>query len=133
MVLNKTITAYFSALCISPVFYCSDLQAHSWEAPREEAQQRNPLESDTASINIGKEIFLQNCSECHGNNAEGLKSAQTGLAKDTGNLPKRLKSHSDGDFFWKIKNGKGDMPSFRNELTEEQIWQVIIYISNIDK
>ena len=121
------------SLAFIPVFYCSDLQAHSWEAPVEAARQKNPLESDTLSINTGEEIFIQYCSECHGNNAEGLKSGKTGLAKDTGNLPKRLKSHSDGDFFWKIKNGKGDMPSFKNELTEKQIWHIINYIKNIDK
>ena len=36
--------------------------------------------------------------------------------------------HPDGDFFWKIQEGRGDMPSFNDDLSEEQIWEIINYI-----
>ena len=105
--------------------------AHSWEAPKEEAQRKNPTPFTLTSINSGKAIFTELCSHCHGDNAEGLKAETTGLENNTGNLYKRLTSHSDGDFFWKIQKGKGEMPSFSNELTENQVWDIINYIRNI--
>jgi mono/diheme cytochrome c family protein len=107
--------------------------AHSWEAPKAEAQLKNPTPFTAESINDGKAMFKELCSHCHGDNAEGLKPEETGLEKNTGNLHKRLKSHSDGDFFWKIQNGKDEMPSFSKELTENQIWDIINYIRSTGK
>ncbi len=51
-----------------------------------------------------------------------------GLEKSPPNLKERIKMHPDGDFFWKIQEGRGDMPSFNEDLTEEQIWEVINFI-----
>lgn len=105
--------------------------AHSWEAPKSEAQLRNPTPLTPTSTNKGKAAYLELCLPCHGENAEGLKSEETGLGKITGNLYKRLATHSDGDFFWKIQNGKGEMPSFSKALTEDKIWDIINYIKSI--
>ncbi|MBT8353725.1 MAG: cytochrome c [Desulfofustis sp.] len=58
---------------------------------------------------------------CHGERGDGLRSNETGPQMDSPNLEKCLLTHTDGDFFWKIQNGRGDMPSFRNELSEEEI------------
>lgn len=107
------------------------IYAHSWEAPNKDAQRKNPTPFTPTSINNGKTLFTELCSHCHGDNAEGLTAEKTGLEKNTGNLYKRLTSHSGGDFFWKIKKGKGEMPSFSNELTENQIWDIINYIRSI--
>ena len=85
-------------------------------------------------VEISLKTFVQTvmCSDCHGENAEGLKSKDTGLKKNTGNLKKLLKDHSDGDFFWKIQNGKGEMPSFVNDLKEIQIWHIINHIKSLN-
>lgn len=47
---------------------------------------------------------------------------------ETPNLKQRLKTHSDGDFFWKINEGRGQMPSFKDELSDEEKWYIINYI-----
>jgi mono/diheme cytochrome c family protein len=125
----STLTVFISFIF---VLTCSGILAHSWEAPKIEAQRKNPMLLNSGSISSGKVTFTELCSTCHGDNAEGLKSEETGLEKNTGNLKKRLKGHSDGDFFWKIQNGKGEMASFSKELTETQIWNVINYIKSID-
>jgi mono/diheme cytochrome c family protein len=126
---TSTFTVSISLLL---VLTCSDIHAHSWEAPQIEAQEKNPIPLNAGSIKSGKVIFTELCSTCHGDNAEGLKSEESGLEKNTENLRKRLKGHSDGDFFWKIQNGKGERPSFSKELAEMQIWNVINYIKSID-
>ena len=41
--------------------------------------------------------------------------------------------HTDGDFFWKIQNGKGEMPSFKEDLSGNDIWNVINYIKSSEK
>jgi len=33
--------------------------------------------------------------------------------------------HPDGDFAWKIAQGRGPMPSWKATLTESRIWDVV--------
>lgn len=102
--------------------------AHEWMAPEDEGKRPNPVASDMKSLERGKIIYLENCAACHGEKIDGLKAAETELDTDSPNLKKRLLTHTDGDFFWKIQNGRGDMPSFKEDFTEEQTWDVINYI-----
>ncbi len=102
--------------------------AHEWMAPKEEGKRPNPTVSDTNSIKRGKIIYLDNCAACHGEKIEGMKAEDAGLETDSPDLKQRLLSHTDGDFFWKIRNGRGDMPSFQDELSDNEIWNVINYI-----
>ncbi len=106
------------------------IMAHEWMAPEDEGKRPNPVASDMKSLERGKIIYLEHCAACHGEKIDGLKADETGLDTDSPNLKKRLLTHTDGDFFWKIQNGRGDMPSFREDLTEEQTWDVINYIRN---
>ncbi|WP_163337759.1 cytochrome c [Desulfopila sp. IMCC35008] len=74
--------------------------AHSWMAPEIEAQKSNPIPISTESVQQGQALFAELCGSCHGTNAAGMSKEETGLNKDTPNLPTRLKTHTDGDFHW---------------------------------
>jgi len=39
--------------------------------------------------------------------------------------------HSDEDFAWKIVNGRGPMPSYKDTLTENQIWDLTNFIQSL--
>jgi mono/diheme cytochrome c family protein len=104
------------------------VMAHSWMAPKEAAEIKNPIVLDAESARKGKEAYLDLCAACHGDNLEGLKAEEAGLDIDTPNLKQRLKTHTDGDFFWKINEGRGEMPSFKDELSDDEKWQIIYYI-----
>ena len=52
---------------------------------------------------------------------------------ENGRLVKRLINHTEGDFFWKIQNGKGKMPSFKEDLLEKQIWNIVNFIKGLSK
>ena len=104
------------------------VMAHSWMAPKEAAEIKNPIVLDVESARKGKEAYLDFCAACHGDNLEGLKAEEAGLDIDTPNLKQRLKTHTDGDFFWKINEGRGEMPSFKDELSDDEKWQIIYYI-----
>ena len=110
------------------VLAASDLAAHGWMAPKEAAEMKNPIASDMESVRLGKEGYLNNCAACHGNNIEGMNADETGLDVDAPNLKQRLKTHTDGDFFWKINEGRGDMPSFKDEISDEEKWHILNYI-----
>lgn len=107
--------------------------AHNWMAPEDAAKRKNPLPITNESVTKGQSLFTEFCASCHGINASGISSTETGLSVDTPNLPNRLKTHTDGDFHWKILNGKGDMPSFKEELSEKETWDIVNYIRSLIK
>ncbi len=114
------------------LFFFSNSSAHQWIAPQKASKMKNPISYSETSVEQGKVIYSKNCVKCHGVNAGGLSPKLTGLKKWTSNLILGLKNHTDGDFFWKIQNGKGAMPSFRNELSDEDIWNLINFIKSLD-
>ncbi len=125
--MGRLIKITFSIICLTATVLFSEVKAtaHEWMAPREMAEIENPLPATPEIIKQGKGIYQQECSYCHGENLAGLSGEITGLTKPTPNLKERLKTHSDGDFFWKIQNGKGDMPSFKDDLNDEEIWSIL--------
>jgi mono/diheme cytochrome c family protein len=68
---------------------------------------------------------------CHGENAEGNGPAATVLTPKPANLKKMSGTHSDGEFAWKIENGRGPMPAWKNILSENQIWDIVNYIQSL--
>jgi mono/diheme cytochrome c family protein len=134
--LNMNSSKTLSVLGVMSVlffFLQSQSFAHSWMAPENEAKKKNPIPISDESTKNGHALFMDLCSSCHGLGAVGLSKEKTGLIKDTPNLSNRLKTHSDGDFHWKILNGKTDMPSFKDELSEKEVWDVINYIKILIK
>ena len=102
--------------------------AHEWMAPKKFAETKNPIALDDKSFERGKKVYSQNCASCHGTDKKGMSAEETGLGVSPPNLKKRIATHSDGDFFWKIQQGRNDMPALNNDLTKQQIWDVINYI-----
>lgn len=104
------------------------VMAHEWMAPATEGNRVNPVTLDDDSTARGRNVYVNNCAVCHGDNIEGMKSEESSLEMDTPDLKKRLLTHTDGDFFWKIMNGRGEMPSFGDDLSETEVWDVINYL-----
>ena len=105
--------------------------AHGWKAPSDAAQIPNPIEYSKKSIRSGEEIYGGSCAGCHGASGKGDGPLAKKLNPKPPNLLKRLKNHSEGDFFWKIANGRSLMPGFKEQLSDKQIWEVITYIKSL--
>lgn len=102
--------------------------AHGWMAPADEGKRVNPVQLDNDSMARGRIVYVNNCAVCHGETIEGTDPKESGLELATPDLKKRLLTHTDGDFFWKIMNGRGEMPSFNDQLSDTEVWDVINYI-----
>jgi cytochrome c oxidase cbb3-type subunit 2 len=100
--------------------------------------EKNPFAGDAKAITLGKKLYRENCSACHGEDGKG--GIGPSLADDVffgvkGDLP-------DDDYFEVINNGiepgmveegrtaKENMPSFKS-LGRDNIWAVVAYIRNI--
>ena len=93
--------------------------------PTRDHDKTNPYHEQPDAIAAGRRVFLDRCSHCHGENAEGTKKRPS-LKSDRVQL-----QASEGDLHWLLVNGnmaKG-MPSWA-KLPDQQIWQVITYLKS---
>jgi mono/diheme cytochrome c family protein len=107
------------------------LLAHGWKVPPEAADRPNPAAGDPDSPARGEKLFEQYCALCHGQLGGGDGALAKNLKTQPTNLAQRAGHHPDGDFAWKIANGRGDMPSFKKQLTENQIWDLVNFIQKL--
>ena len=106
----------------------------------EARQWKNPLDATPENIEQGKALFLGKafCATCHGRDGRGLGDIP-GLR---GKLPRNFTdqawqaARADGELFWILKNGSPgtDMAPFVPlVLTEEEAWQVLLYVRSFGK
>jgi mono/diheme cytochrome c family protein len=102
-----------------------------WMAPEEAAKRPNPVMANNASRARGKKLFAANCASCHGAGARGDGPAGAALNPRPADLMAMAGRHPDGDFAWKIANGRGPMPAWNGQLSEKNIWDLVNFIQSL--
>ena len=102
-----------------------------WTAPPEASKRVSPIPSDDKSINRGKRLFQTHCSICHGPQGKATGPAAARLNTKPPNLVKMAGHHTDGDIAWKIENGRGSMPAWKDRLKEIEIWDLTNFIQTL--
>jgi mono/diheme cytochrome c family protein len=95
-----------------------------WILPPDADDKKNPLTIDPKVLAIGKSVFKDKCSRCHG--PGGLGDGPDGdpdAAEMNLTNPKRAEQNSDGIVFYKVWNGrrKPKMPAFRKNSREQVV------------
>lgn len=105
-----------------------------WIAPAYADTLVSPYLIEPLTLPQGQEIYTVYCASCHGHqgNADGpaIKDLKV---KPLRFQDKKVSSQTNGAIFWKIREGRGEMPSFKDRLSEEQKWQMVEYIRDISK
>jgi mono/diheme cytochrome c family protein len=78
---------------------------------------------------------VEKCTICHGLKGDGRGEMGTTLDPHPSDFTDRhmMKEMTDGEIFWKITTGKGPMPSYQKELTENERWDLVNYIRSFAK
>ena len=101
---------------------------------------KNPIKPDLENIMAGKKLFDRDarplaCRNCHGENGDGRGPMSFGLTPPPRNFTcaRTIDGVPDGQLFWIIRNGSRGtgMPAFKNHLSEDQIWKLILYIRQL--
>ncbi len=97
---------------------------------------RTPVTPDESSLQQGGELFLENCSVCHGEKGDGKGPASKAMKVPPANFleKKHSKIYGPGEKYWLIGNGTGKtgMPAFTH-LTPAQRWHLVNYIFLLQK
>lgn len=105
---------------------------------REAPKGPNPVALSEQSLLDGVHLYAQNCAVCHGSSkgaaspspiAKGLYQKPPQLATDG------VEDDPEGYSFWKIEHGirLTGMPSFRQTLSDQQIWTLALFLKHMDK
>lgn len=107
------------------------ISAQAWTVPDELKGEAATFKFTPEIAKKGAEIYTKNCQSCHG------IPTQANWAKiqpEPGDpATEKFSQNSDGELFYKITNGRGPMPQFRNILPEEDRWSVIAYLRSFHK
>ncbi|HEX6724732.1 MAG TPA: c-type cytochrome [Gaiella sp.] len=75
-------------------------------------------EATTGNAVAGQQVFAENCSGCHGLSGHGANGGPTLVGK------------TDRDaVLAQVQDGGGGMPAFKGSLTEQQIQDVVSYVT----
>ena len=114
--------------------YSAYSQTTDWIAPSESTNLVNPLKGDAKALSKGKKIYYQICANCHGRTGIGDGPGGANFdPKPANHTSAEVQNQSDGELYWKIKNGRDEMPTYNELLSKTQRWQVIEYIRFLNK
>jgi mono/diheme cytochrome c family protein len=117
-----------AAISISVIY--AIYQNRQWKIPEEAKLRRNPLESTPQALAAARAIYLDKCVQCHGETGKGDGPDAAMYYPSPASLidSKRMSGVTDGELFYEISEGRKPMPAFKKRLTEEQRWQLVLFV-----
>ncbi len=135
MVSRSILVVLWGTLAVSFALLALNAALAGEPIPSEYAGKTIPARwrNDPKVIEAGKAIYEGkmssevNCVMCHGSDGKPTKMGRG--APDFSDTAEQAQD-SDALWFWRISEGKPGtkMPSYKNRLTDEQRWQLIVYI-----
>ena len=133
-------TTFRSASSVSSAVACFFLfaalvcaQGQGWTIPEGAATENNPLASTPQVLKKGEALYHSFCAACHGRT--GLGDGPDVDRNDRANRPANLtlSRNPEGVVFYKIWNGRRapKMPAFKSQLTRNDTWAVVAYVTSL--
>ena len=102
--------------------------------PAEAAHMVNPIKPTPESQAHAKKMYGYDCAMCHGATGNGkgdipdLKPSPRDYTD-----PAALKDLSDGEIFYILKNGKGQMPPDGGRTKPDDLWNLVFLVRSFAK
>lgn len=107
-------------------------EAQPTTVPEKEKQRKNPVPNVPEAIESGKNLFNSQCAMCHGAKGDGRGdiALQQKLRIPDFTDPKVQLQRTDGELFYILGHGHGDMPA-EKRLADQNRWEIILYIRSL--
>jgi mono/diheme cytochrome c family protein len=104
-----------------------------WVIPAAEKARKNPLSYSEANLTAAKQIYGEQCANCHGDGGKGDGSDAMMYDPSPADLTDTAKMGklTDGEIYYQITEGRKPMPSFKKKLTEQQRWQLVLFVRSL--
>jgi mono/diheme cytochrome c family protein len=131
---------------LKPIFVLLVLISSGWvqqtaapaaagSAPADAKAMANPVKATPTSLAQAKKMYGYDCAICHGEKGDGkgeIAAEQKPPLKDWTD-PAALKDVTDGEIFYYIKNGKGNMTGEGARLKDDDVWNMVILVRSYAK
>ena len=106
-----------------------------FKVPAEAVNQANPVRPGAESLARGKKIYAYECAMCHGDDGSGTGDLAKNMKAKMANFrdPSALKGQTDGELFYIVKNGKGEMEGEGPRVKTEDAWNLVNYVRSFSK
>ncbi len=105
-----------------------------WPCPDKNAKMTSPIKADANTLTTGKELWSLHCKSCHGKMGKGDGTKAESIEITCGDFTSEsFQKKSDGEIFWKTTEGRKPMPSFKQKLSENESWSVVLYMRTFAK
>ena len=93
----------------------------------------NPVSRTPQSLQHAQELARVNCAMCHGDDGHGSGRVASYFSpvRPVDLASERVRNRTDGQLFWLIANGIGNMPAFRHLLSEQDLWTIVLYVRQV--
>jgi mono/diheme cytochrome c family protein len=101
--------------------------------PVQAAKQENPVKSTPESLARAAKWWNMDCAMCHGKTGDGKGETAHDMKLTMVDLtdPATLKSRTDGEIYYIIKNGHDDMPPEGPRIKTEEGWDLVNYVRSL--
>jgi mono/diheme cytochrome c family protein len=110
-------------------------EAAEFGVPASIEAKANPVKPTPEAMATAKRMYGYDCAMCHGDNGDGKGNMASSLKtplKDWRD-PASLKGLTDGDLFYMIKKGKGEMPPEDGRQNDEGLWNTVRIVRSFAK
>jgi mono/diheme cytochrome c family protein len=97
---------------------------------------QNRVPRDDQTLERARRVYAVNCAACHGRNGDGQSVVADHFARANFVPPvdfasPRVQARTDGQLYWIVANGLGNMPPFGDLLSEQDLWTVVYFIREV--
>jgi mono/diheme cytochrome c family protein len=104
-----------------------------WKVPDAARNLKNPIAPSPDGIATASAIYKDKCANCHGDKGVGDGPEATMYDPQPANLADAhmMAGMTDGEIFYKITEGRKPMPGFKQQLSDEQRWQLVNFLRTL--
>jgi mono/diheme cytochrome c family protein len=102
---------------------------------RQAPKGQNPVALNDKNLTEGIRLYAANCAVCHGASDAKASAIALGLYQKAPQLAKYgVGDDEEGEIYWVLFHGirMTGMPAFRESLSEEEIWKIVLFLKNMD-
>jgi mono/diheme cytochrome c family protein len=105
------------------------------KVPLEAVNRVNPVKASPESLSRAKKIYGYECAACHGDDGGGGGDLAKNMKSKMSDFrdPTSLKTLTDGEIFYIIEKGKGEMEGEGPRLKPDDTWNLVNYVRSMAK
>ena len=102
---------------------------------RRARDEKNPVSADEVNLIAGMSLYQAHCAGCHGDVTHPESSVAKALYPRPPQFIQEAPDMPDNQNFYLLKHGIrwSGMPAFKQSLTDQQIWEIVGFLSHMDK